>query len=302
MNLAQFQETVEQIVHYGSKEIWLTPMLGEIFADASWTDKLQYVDGHSKIERYGFFTNFILPSPKDLETLVKLRKLGSLHISIYGHDRDSFQKITRKGEAQYQRLIVNLEVMTSLLTSTRTDLEIHVSIRSTRGMTINNLPASDIVTALQRLSEISGASIIVSQDYDNWGGTVSDVDVAEIGTPLTDGRFIYMFGACQLLFCPPQISADGDLRACACRDVDGSLTIGNIHDRPLNELHSFSNPAFVKIINDQQAGRFSGNCRTCSLYRSIYDGRVASDDPRWPLLPFSEAQAILSNHGQRYRN
>lgn len=288
-----FRNAVRQALDYGSDDIWLTPMLGEVFADPDWRAKFAVLESAPGVRRFSFFTNFIMPSPAAVRELGDFSKLASIHISIYGHATETFQSVTRRPQAQYDRLIANLEALADVLGDGGRAPDIHLGIRTVGGVNGANLPNTPLVQLLRRLSDTGRATLMVNTDYDNWGGTVTNADVDEIGTRLVDGRGIYMRGACQLLFCTPQISAEGDVRACACRDTDGSLTIGNINDRPLKEIHAWSNPTFRRIVEDQEAGLYSANCRSCSMYRSIYDGRSAAGDPRWPIVTLATAKIRL---------
>ncbi|MBM08581.1 MAG: hypothetical protein CMF69_03265 [Magnetovibrio sp.] len=293
MTLATFQEAVQQALHYGSHEFWLTPMLGEIFADQKWSEKFRYLENELGVQKFGFFTNFILPSPGQILHLCDYKKLSSLHISIYGHDLNSFVAITRRPKAQYDRLINNLEALGDIISSNKFSCDIHFSMRTLGGISAATIPNTPLVVLLKKLKDMGNVTFIVSTDFDNWGGTVTEEDTKEIATGLIDGRGIYMFGACHLLFSTPQISANGDVRACACRDVDGSLTIGNIYSEPLREIHSWSNPVFRRIVDEQQSGQYGKNCRSCSMYRSVYDHRPAHNTPRWPIVSLVEAKKVL---------
>ena len=54
-------------------------------------DKLDFLDAEPRVAGYVFFTNFAVPDADDIRRLMTLRKLGSIHISIYGHDLASFR-------------------------------------------------------------------------------------------------------------------------------------------------------------------------------------------------------------------
>ena len=216
-----------------------------------------------------------------------------MHISIYGHDRESFQQITRKPASQYDRLLANLSILEKTLAERVFPGGLHFSIRTLGGTKIRNLPETDVTRRLHRLAKRYGATIMIADSYDTWGGTVTPEDVREVGIKLTDGNGIYMHGACILLFSSPQVTADGAVHACACRDVDGSLTIGSLHQEPLANILSMSNPAYRQIIESQQNGIYSTNCRSCSMYRSIYDQRPAGGDAQLKTIRLHEALKLM---------
>lgn len=295
MDQPAFEDAVDQALDLGYREIWLTPMLGEVFADPRWREKFAYLERQPRLERFGFYTNFIMPAPADVADLSGFSKLTAIHISIYGHDAESFRRVATKPVAQFDRLMANLDALAKRLDDGPLGIDLNFSIRTFGAITWDNMPRTDLIGRLQALRERGAATIMLSKDFDNWGGSITKADVAELGTELTDGRGIYMRGACTVLFATPQIASDGSVRACACRDVDGSLTLGNLRDRPLAELHSWSNPKFRAIVEDQQAGVFLDNCRTCSMYRSIHDHRTAGPDGgQWPVVTLKEAIERMS--------
>jgi hypothetical protein len=94
-----------------------------------------------------------------------------------------------------------------------------------------------------------------------------------VAIDVMDSNKIYKKGACALLFTGVQIMATGLVHACACVDVDASLKIGNLNERPLREILSMENPLYVEIIDEQQRGLFRQVCRDCGFYKSIYHNR-----------------------------
>ena len=48
-----------------------------------------------KVINTTYYTNFILPLKMEIINFISLKKLKQLKISIYGHDEDSFIKISK---------------------------------------------------------------------------------------------------------------------------------------------------------------------------------------------------------------
>jgi len=90
-----FSQTLEQVCDLGFDFIWLTPMLGEAFADPHISDKFKHLENSSHIQDYSFYTNFILARPQQIKAFSQLSKLAGIYISLYEYDDDSFEKITR---------------------------------------------------------------------------------------------------------------------------------------------------------------------------------------------------------------
>jgi hypothetical protein len=80
-------------------------------------------------------------------------------------------------------------------------------------------------------------------------------------------------GACSLLFTSVQVRANQIVNGCACRDVEATLRIGDLKEKPLREIISAWNPAYMALIDGQQKGDFRPVCRSCDYYTSIYHQR-----------------------------
>lgn len=277
MSVLAFANCVNEAVQLGYRSIILTPMLGEFFADPNWRKHLDHLEMHSDIDTFFFYTNMILPSVQDIEELSTYKKLSAIHISIYGYDADSFTAVTQKPARQFDRLLINLATLVDLHADKRLQTQFHFNIRSVP-RDLLAVPKTTMDALLKRFSNEIGAEVSIADEYDSWGGKIASDDVAWLGIQITNGNEIYMHGACIMLFSMPQIKADGTVHACACRDVDGSLQLGNLSEAPLAEILSAQNPKFHKIVNEQQQGKFGPNCRSCSMYRSVYDHRASKYD------------------------
>ena len=90
---------------------------------------------------------------------------------------------------------------------------------------------------------------------------------------LVEGGQLYKKGPCGLPFDSVQITAEGKVNACACRDPRGSLLLGDLNATSLSAIHSPHNEKWMGIINDHESGQFNGACSSCGFYQSIYDER-----------------------------
>jgi MoaA/NifB/PqqE/SkfB family radical SAM enzyme len=298
MDPDRFRALVDEAAALGCDQVVLTPMLGEMFADPTIGEKFAILEAHEGIRSFLFYSNFILPDADAVRALGALKKLREIHISVYGHDLDSFTAVTRKPAAQYDRLAANLETLSRLPALAERGCIVHFSVRTVAGIGIDGLPETEVTRPLLRLRDEGRAVVHVADTYDTWGGTVTDDDVAPIGVTLTKGTDMYKYGACSLLFGAVQVRADGTVHACACRDVDGSLRIGNVADAPLARIVSLSNDRYRALIDDQQRGKFLPNCRSCSMYSSIFDSRAARFATTTPLVPLAEARTLLGDGGE----
>ena len=219
----RFADYVGQAVAMGYRRFHLTPNTGDIFMDRRIFDKLKFLEEHPEVEEYQFYTNFTILDGDDIARLVTLKKLKYMTISIYGHDRDSFVRIAQATGKVYQRLLTNLETMLTVID--RRAGVLNVAIRSTRDMP--RTPDTDLLRLLERY-KAAGISVKRSQLYHSWGGKITPEDLKGLAIDVMDSDKIYKNGACSLLFTGVQIMATGLVHACACVDVNASLTIGDL--------------------------------------------------------------------------
>ncbi len=289
-----FADYLDQASKLGFSKIWLTPMLGEVFSDPGITAKFARLEAHPDIEEFGFYSNFILARPEQIAELPELTKLHGLYISIYGYDEVSFELTTRKPASQFLKLLENLETLLGVCANWQPQNGIHFNVRTK--VTGQSTLQSDgqLGDLLRRFVDEVGAKAADDNEYDSWGGTITQQEVDALGIELTDGRHLYMHGTCTKIFGEVQIKADGQVHACACRDVDGSLIIGDLKENPLAALLSFDNDPYRTLIESQMKGKFNTNCRACSSYRSVYDDRPSHYDTSIETLEISDAIKLLS--------
>lgn len=293
MDAVTFADTLDQVCAMGFDHIYLTPMLGEVFADPDVVNKWEQLETEPRIRSFGFYTNFILARPEHIDRMASLTKLTDLYISLYGYDAESFEQTTRKPKRQFDKLLENLRHLDRITDAWWPAEGIHFSVRTVRTDDHPLKQGTELNEALNSLQR-KGAIIFEDVEYDTWGGTISQDDVDGMGIQLVDGNHLYMRGTCTRIFAEVQIKSDGIVHACACRDVDGSLVIGDLKEQPLAEILSYDNALYRKLIEDQMRGVFTANCRSCSLYRSVLDGRGAALDPGREMLTFKQAKTLLS--------
>lgn len=261
-----FFASVDQATAMGYNSISLTPCTGDVFMDKHIFEKLEFLDHHPLVEQYSFFSNFTALSPSQVESLMGLKKLKNITVSIYGHDEESFVAITKVGSKIFDRLLSNLEMLLSK--RDQWPFSVAVGFRST--FDVPGHDVGELMHLLRRLESV-GVSINSSHGiYNNWGGYVTQDDVAGLNLKVLSADQIYKSGPCAKLFDDIQIMATGIVNGCACRDVDATLRIGDVNEKPLQEILNPHNPEYLKIIEEQERGEFRPVCKSCDYYRSIY--------------------------------
>ncbi len=271
-----FKSCIDQAASMGFETVPLTPITGDVFLDKNFVSRLQYIDA-SAIKSTAFYTNFIGANADIIRDLFALRKLRFMEISVYGHDLESFRAITGRDEIQYERLLANLRALKSVYPSKPDLLEIVLSFRTYRSVDPLRAKDSELLVLADELKRL-GVSVGHSSRVDNWGGAITKDDVADIEMDLTDGKRMYKRGPCALPFDSIQVTATGEVNACACRDPKGTLNIGNLNDQPLDRIISPDNDVWTHIIDEHESGRFNEVCKACGFYQSIYDPRRYPDD------------------------
>jgi hypothetical protein len=198
--------------------------------------------------------------------LQQLKKFERLTISVYGHDEESFIAITKADKKIYRRLIANLETILEHLG--QWPFPISIGFRSTFDVPTSD--AGELMALLTRL-RTAGVGIHASHGiYNNWGGYISQKDVGDLNVHIMSSDGPLKSGACVKLFDSVQVMATGIVNGCSCRDVDATLSIGDLGQAPLAKILSATNTEYQRIIDEQQAGNFRPVCKSCDYYRSIY--------------------------------
>jgi uncharacterized Fe-S cluster-containing radical SAM superfamily protein len=261
-----FANCVAQAVGMGFSRIDLTPCTGDVFMDRGLLDKLELLDAHAGVLSYSFHTNFTIPDQQDIARLLQFEKLSYVTISVYGYDAASFKALTLSTDKVFQRLLDNLQFLFKRLDRRKFGLQIslHPGRPSLRGV------RTEITRLLHQFGR-AGIPVKVHKGvYNNWGGYISQADMGPVGIKIVPPDAIYKNGACVRLMTTLQIMATGIVNGCACRDVDATLRLGDINDRPLRQIISAGNQAYMDLIDEQQRGEFRPVCRSCDFYSSIY--------------------------------
>ena len=263
-----FYDVINHAVNMGYDDFGLTPITGEIFMDKSIFDKLQFLEDHPGVKSYHFFTNLTVINENRLSAIKSLKKLKNFNISLYGHDCESFIAITQSTSKVYSRLINNIKTLVD--NDGLNQENIKIGLRTYRYFDFHK-NQSDLVDLLKEFKHKQlGRIDIYKKGFNNWGGLISQKDVEGLDLEVVEGNDTIRVGPCALIFYKLQILSDGRVNACACRDVNGTLLIGDLKNNKLNEIISPHNPKYVELIQRQQKGLFNNVCKSCDYYKSIY--------------------------------
>ena len=261
-----FKSIINKAIDYGYIKFGLTPMTGDVFVDKNFIGKLEFLENKDKVLEYSFFTNLTLVKTEILDSLLSYKKLNYLSVSVYGHDEESFKKVTLSNKKTYEVLVQNLEYLYQNIEKINFNLEI--GIRTIGVFSLNSCQSS-LCLIIKKFKE-KNIPINITTHYNNWGGMILQEDVNDLGIRLAKEDDVYKLGACSLLFYKNLVLSDGRLNACACRDVNATMIIGNLKTQSFNEIFSTRNEKYMKLIRNQNHGDFKDVCKSCDMYRSIY--------------------------------
>lgn len=293
MDHKAFRNCVDQAIAMGYRHLWLTPQTGDIFTDKTIFQRFEALEG-SAIPAYSFYTNFIGADAKAIDSLGGLKKLSAIHISLYGEDADLFCAITDRSKSQFERLLTNLDALHTALAGWRGGVRIEFALRTGRSFRRDQWrgPLAQRIDALLADRRVG---LSMETEYDSWGGLIGAADVEGLDIEIQNGQHYYKRGICIFAIDSTQISAEGLVNACACRDPTGALALGSLTEKPLSWILSGSNPAYIRLLDEMERGEFRSPCRACSLYRSVYDHRWAKSRPTGSVLPLAEFRRLLDD-------
>ena len=266
MDIEKFKNYVDQSIDMGFKNIGLTPVTGDIFMDKKIYEKFNYLE--DKKINFQFFTNFVLTTKKGLEQLFNYNYLREIHISIYGHDEASFIKFTKSNSVSYFKLIENLKNLEFLLSTKKRNFFLGLGHRTSKDFLLTK-DNSELSLILKKIIQVHKINYQYEFAFNNWGGLIKDSDIENLNIQFNK-KPVKKIGACSLIFSKNIIGANGNLNACACRDANFTLSIGNLNKDKLEDILSKKNDKYMQLIKDQENGNFPDVCKTCDFYDSIY--------------------------------
>ena len=260
MPLDIFRRVVDEYVSMGGRFVSLTPIVGDPFVDPLIFERLDYLNEYPEIEGFYLFTNAILMKPNVSERLLKYGKKLNLSVSWGGFDKDTYKKIM--GVNCFERVCSNIESFIEAKKRTNSPLNLTIGVRCPREMCKGEMWDKLCIYENEGLLNLDGHQI----QYDSWAGKIKPEILREIG--LQPARMPYKKGACHLLYAKPVILANGKVNACACRDVETELIIGDIHESSLNDI--WTSQALDNIIESHENNDFPDVCKRCTFYTSVY--------------------------------
>jgi MoaA/NifB/PqqE/SkfB family radical SAM enzyme len=262
MTMDVFRSAIDQHIAMGSKEVDLTPIVGDPFVDRFLFKRLDYLAAKSEIQAYHFFSNAIRMKPEFIERLVKYDERLTVFCSFGGFDRQTYRTVM--GVDKFQQAVDAIRGLIEAKIKTDSKIHVQVNLRTPLGN-----PQGEFWEYVQRMRD-RGVITIDSVDYfDNWGGDITDEALR--GAGLVPKPPPVHRGPCHRLIAGPTVLADGRVNACACRDVEATLIIGDLKKESLKDI--LAGPKLREYLLMHERGEFPDICKVCTYYDSIY--------PKW---------------------
>lgn len=277
MSLDFFKGVIDQYEATGGDEVDLTPIVGDPFVDKHLFERLEYLNVKPGIRRFHFYTNAIGMKPAIVERLLGYPEKLCVNISYGGFDRETYHKVM--GVDQFDVVTANVRYLLKRKQETGSTLRVQVNLRTPR--TNNHGEFFEQLLSLKRQAVIE---LTWMGAYDSWAQHIKEHELTEVG--LVPRKAPVKKGPCHRLLTSPVVLADGRVNACACRDMEASLIIGDLKKQKLSEI--LAGPELRSLLKRHARGDFPEVCRRCTYYDSIYPRWIQGDaclpDPSVPVV------------------
>ena len=264
MPLADFERVLDEYIAMGGQAVSLTPIVGDPFVDKFMFERLDLLQARPQIRQIGFYTNAILMQGEKAERLFDYEDKLHVHVSWGGFDAPTWNRImgVKKFEAARDAVLAFVQRKAERGSPIPFTLALRCPPEACSG------PLWDELKGYEARGLIEIAAL---PDYDSWAGKIEDEALREVG--LTPRKMPYKRGACELLFTKPVVLADGRVNACACRDVEAELIVGDVNDQPLHEV--WAGDRINDLIEAHERGDYPDVCKRCTYFVSVYNSRKA---------------------------
>jgi hypothetical protein len=279
MPMDLFRRVVDEYAALGGTQIGLTPIVGDPLLDRNLLDRLDYIAGVPGIAGCHLHTNGIALRPALAERLLDYGAALSVNVSMGGCDAESYAK--SMGVDRFDIVVANLEHLIAVKEERRSRLRLSVKLRAPEAGR-----AGSVFESFRAHARAGRLVLSYLSDFDSWAGAVQPEDLQAAGLKVRDPA--PRGGVCYWLLTAPVALADGRVNACACRDVDASLVIGDLAREPLDRV--LDGPRIREIVWRQESGDFPEVCRSCTLYSPIWF--------RWLLERDYPNEEMVSGNGR----
>lgn len=238
MNTQKFKRIVDRCLDCGITDFCLTPMMGEVFLDRDFYDKVWYLERNHRVRHFFFATNLLNAQTGRLKGLTKMR----LEVSVYGYDSKSYLKNT--GYDGFDEFVNRL---ISLVKDKTFPITLYIRFPESLCKKFD---------VLLKFFETKGVEISYDETHNyNWGGLIPE------GSLQAEHPMIEKVGVCPTAH-TGCIFEDGQFGLCYMNDIERTMLFGNIFDKSLYGLKN--NDKYKKVIENMTNNVYEGICERCN--------------------------------------
>ncbi len=253
----EFRFFIEKYVEYGGGELKLTPIVGDALTDKDLIEKIKIAKEYQKITHLYLYTNLIGLSQFDIKEFLN-SGIDKIDVSTCLSGRETYKRLY--GVDKYDEVLVNLKKLFQVnLEECGNKVKIDIIIRGEKldGIPIIG-PDYDYFVKEYRYHPR------IIENYDNWTGLITEKDLPE-GQKFRE--IVDMSKPCSLFYKGLIILANGSVGACWCRDLEGTLIVGNIYKNTLSQI--WQGKKLQKLRDDWEQGKIPEVCKNCYQYTAI---------------------------------
>ena len=278
MPMDLFRNIIDQYVMLGGRSVGFTPIVGDPMLDKFLFDRIDYIDPISQIANIGFYTNGIALTAKKADRFMEPRATTiNLSISFGGYDRETYHKVM--GVDRYDAVARNVQYLLDRLREGKPD-NLNVKIDYRFPEHISDQPLSFALTrakddGLIRTDTLNGT-------FDTFGGRIDQEKLDRAESDFTLSYGIPKVGPCEILFWKPLILADGRVNACAERDLETTLIIGDLKQESLKDI-LYGQKMMALVNRFYHRDQIPPVCKACTVYNTIHDSKskIWKNDLNW---------------------
>ncbi|MBI3552231.1 MAG: radical SAM protein [Elusimicrobia bacterium] len=276
MPMELFKSVIDQYAAMGGTEVDLTPIVGDPFVDGKIFERLDYLASKPELRRFHFFTNAIGMKPELSQKLLKYGAKLRVYISFGGFDRQTYLKVF--GVDKFDAAAPNIKAAIEAKRASGSTLGLQINLRTPRDNNKGELWDYFLAAKKDGVIEMTWMGA-----FDSWAGHIKERELTDAG--LVARPMPVKKGPCHWPLTGPVVLADGRVNACAARDVEATLIIGDLGKQSLSEI--LSGPALRELLDRQARGDHPDVCRRCTYYDPVLPywvvGQPDRKDPAAPV-------------------
>jgi hypothetical protein len=258
MPLDLFRRTVDEYAALGGDVVGLTPIVGDPFVDRFVLDRIDHVAADPRIRLLHVFTNAIALDAGIAERLLGYGRKVSVNVSFGGFDAATWARTM--GVDRFDIVLANLRRLIARREELGSRLALSISVRAPR-----EALAGAVFEEFLAHHRAGRLELTWITEFDTWAGTVRRETLESAGLrPRVPPK---RSGVCYWLLTAPVVLADGRVNACACRDVEAELEVGDLRAERLADV--FGGERLRELVRRHDRGDFPEVCRRCTLYSPV---------------------------------